>query len=53
MLSTETSIPVAGKNHAALVGDGNLPVNQAQYPFVTWENWIEQAQMFPEGLQKI
>ncbi|HUB64247.1 MAG TPA: hypothetical protein VL996_07310 [Methylocella sp.] len=23
------------------------PVNQAQYPFVVWENWIEQAQMYP------
>jgi len=23
------------------------PVNQNQYPFVVWENWIEQAQMYP------
>ncbi|MCI0467627.1 MAG: hypothetical protein L0Y57_11575 [Beijerinckiaceae bacterium] len=23
------------------------PVNQGQYPFVVWENWIEQAQMYP------
>lgn len=23
------------------------PVNQSVYPFVTWENWIEQAQMYP------
>ncbi len=23
------------------------PVNKTQYPFVVWENWIEQAQMFP------
>ena len=23
------------------------PVNQTQYPFVVWENWIEQAQMYP------
>lgn len=23
------------------------PVNQSVYPFVTWEDWIEQAQMYP------
>ena len=23
------------------------PVNSAKYPFVVWENWIEQAQMYP------
>jgi hypothetical protein len=23
------------------------PVNQNQYPFVVWQNWIEQAQMYP------
>jgi hypothetical protein len=23
------------------------PVNQDRYPFVVWENWIEQEQMFP------
>lgn len=23
------------------------PVNQKQYPFVVWEDWIEQAQMYP------
>jgi hypothetical protein len=23
------------------------PVNQNVYPYVTWENWIEQAQMYP------
>src|SRR5919198_2897570 len=23
------------------------PVNQHQYPYVVWENWIEQAQMYP------
>jgi hypothetical protein len=23
------------------------PVNQSVYPYVTWENWIEQAQMYP------
>lgn len=23
------------------------PVNQNKYPFVVWENWIEQAQMYP------
>jgi hypothetical protein len=23
------------------------PVNQTQYPYVVWENWIEQAQMYP------
>lgn len=23
------------------------PVNQQQYPFVVWQNWIEQAQMYP------
>jgi hypothetical protein len=24
------------------------PVNEAQYPFVVWQNWIEQAQMYPQ-----
>src|SRR5215467_10760947 len=23
------------------------PVNNDQYPFVVWENWIEQAQLYP------
>jgi hypothetical protein len=23
------------------------PVNSDQYPFVVWENWIEQAQLYP------
>jgi hypothetical protein len=23
------------------------PVNQTQYPYVVWENWIEQTQMYP------
>ncbi len=23
------------------------PVNKARYPYVVWENWIEQAQMYP------
>ena len=23
------------------------PVNKDQYPFVVWENWIEQAQLYP------
>jgi hypothetical protein len=23
------------------------PVNRDQYPFVVWENWIEQAQLYP------
>ncbi|MGH7045555.1 MAG: hypothetical protein ACREE2_04090 [Stellaceae bacterium] len=23
------------------------PVNQTKYPYVVWENWIEQAQMYP------
>jgi hypothetical protein len=23
------------------------PVNQNQYPYVVWENWIEQSQMYP------
>lgn len=23
------------------------PVNNTKYPFVVWENWIEQAQMYP------
>ncbi len=23
------------------------PVNQSVYPYVVWENWIEQAQMYP------
>lgn len=23
------------------------PVNSGQYPYVVWENWIEQAQMYP------
>jgi hypothetical protein len=23
------------------------PVNEGQYPYVVWENWIEQAQMYP------
>lgn len=23
------------------------PVNQNQYPYVVWENWLEQAQMYP------
>src|SRR5215472_4065428 len=23
------------------------PVNQNQYPFVVWENWVEQVQSYP------
>jgi hypothetical protein len=23
------------------------PVNDNQYPFVVWENWIEQSQLYP------
>lgn len=23
------------------------PVNNAEYPFVVWENWLEQAQLYP------
>jgi len=23
------------------------PVNADQYPFVVWENWIEQSQLYP------
>jgi hypothetical protein len=25
----------------------HCPVNNHQYPFVVWENWIEQAQLYP------
>ncbi|HEY0219660.1 MAG TPA: hypothetical protein VGC26_07835, partial [Afipia sp.] len=25
------------------------PVNKDQYPYVVWENWIEQAQMYPQN----
>jgi hypothetical protein len=25
------------------------PVNSNQYPYVTWENWIEQNQLYPEN----
>lgn len=28
------------------------PVNNAKYPFVVWENWIEQAQMYPANPAK-
>ncbi len=28
------------------------PVNQNQYPFVVWENWIEQAQLYPADPSK-
>jgi hypothetical protein len=28
------------------------PVNAKQYPFVVWENWIEQAQMYPADPSK-
>jgi len=28
------------------------PVNKTQYPFVVWENWIEQAQMYPADPSK-
>jgi len=23
------------------------PVNPSKYPYIVWENWIEQAQMYP------
>ena len=29
------------------------PVNQSVYPYVTWENWIEQAQMYPLNPAKL
>jgi hypothetical protein len=25
----------------------SCPVNQTEYPFVVWENWLDQAQMYP------
>ena len=28
------------------------PVNPTQYPFVVWENWLEQAQMYPADPSK-
>ena len=28
------------------------PVNSDQYPFVVWENWIEQAQLYPADPSK-
>jgi hypothetical protein len=28
------------------------PVNQSKYPYVVWENWIEQAQMYPTDPSK-
>jgi hypothetical protein len=28
------------------------PVNQGKYPYVVWENWIEQAQMYPADPSK-
>jgi hypothetical protein len=28
------------------------PVNQDQYPFVVWENWIEQDQLYPTDPSK-
>ncbi len=28
------------------------PVNQSKYPYVVWENWIEQAQMYPPDPSK-
>src|SRR5438309_4604607 len=28
------------------------PVNSDQYPFTVWENWIEQAQLFPTDPSK-
>ena len=29
------------------------PVNQNEYPFVVWENWLEQAQMYPLNPAKV
>ena len=28
------------------------PVNDNQYPFVVWENWIEQSQLYPTDPSK-
>src|SRR5438874_787306 len=28
------------------------PVNDTQYPFVVWENWIEQSQLYPSDPSK-
>ena len=28
------------------------PVNDKQYPFVVWENWIEQSQLYPSDPTK-
>src|SRR5947208_8302683 len=28
------------------------PVNDNQYPFVVWENWIEQSQLYPSDPSK-
>src|SRR5437016_2048510 len=28
------------------------PVNDKQYPFVVWENWIEQSQLYPADPSK-
>jgi hypothetical protein len=28
------------------------PVNNNQYPYVVWENWIDQAQMYPQDPSK-
>jgi hypothetical protein len=30
----------------------SCPVNDHQYPFVVWENWIEQSQLFPTDPSK-
>jgi hypothetical protein len=29
------------------------PVNESVYPYMTWENWIEQAQMYPLNPAKV
>jgi hypothetical protein len=28
------------------------PVNNNQYPYVVWENWIEQSQLYPDDPSK-
>ena len=62
--NTESSNPCAAPNQ--VVGSpeetawmlwiaATCPVNNNQYPYVVWEDWIEQAQMYPKdpssGLQ--
>src|ERR1700689_2990918 len=33
-------------------GAATCPVNNNQYPYVVWENWIEQSQLYPDDPSK-